>query len=153
MANPDQAWLQSTLERYAGFGVKASGGEGDNACGAWLEQALGGFGYRCRRLPFEVPFFDMRRAVLTSGGAEAPVIPQAIVFTTGPNGVSAPLRLAEPNVDLTGAIAVVTLPYKRWAAAGRSSGRSALSRRVPTRRGSRSFSSPRGRRRTPSRST
>ena len=116
MANPDQAWLQSTLERYAGFGVKASGGEGDNACGAWLEQALGGFGYRCRRLPFEVPFFDVRRAVLTSGGAEAPVIPQAIVAATGPNGVSAPLRLAEPNVDLTGAIAVVTLPYKRWAA-------------------------------------
>jgi hypothetical protein len=112
----DQAWLQATLERCAGFGAKASGGAGDNACGAWLEETLDGYGYRCRRQPFEAPFFDARRAIIANGGAQAQVIPQAIVVSTGPNGISAPLRLAEPNVDLAGAIAVVELPYKRWAA-------------------------------------
>ena len=45
-AQPDDeaAWLQAQLERYHGFGAKASGGQGDNACGAWLEQSLGGWG-------------------------------------------------------------------------------------------------------------
>jgi hypothetical protein len=45
----DQVWLQQTLERYDGFGVKASGGPGDAACGAWLEDTLGGWGYDCAR--------------------------------------------------------------------------------------------------------
>ena len=117
-AQPDDeaAWLQAQLERYHGFGAKASGGQGDNACGAWLEQSLGGWGYACRRQAFEVPYFAVRQTTLASGGAQAVVIPQAIVAPTGPQGLSAPLRLASDRGDLTGAIAIIVLPYSRWAA-------------------------------------
>ncbi|MGZ6019728.1 MAG: hypothetical protein ACXWKO_13755 [Phenylobacterium sp.] len=113
---PAEAALQATLERYHGFGVKASGGPGDRACGAWLEGELGKRGYACRRLAFEVPFFEARQASLSCGEAKAGVIPQAIVAPTGPNGLSAPLRPAEGGQDLKGAIALVSLPFKRWAA-------------------------------------
>jgi hypothetical protein len=112
----DEAWLQARLDRYAGFGAKASGGDGDNACGAWLESELRGYGFQCRRQPFDVPFFQARRTVIASGGAEASIIPQAIVTATGPDGLSAPLRIASAGADLAGAIALVELPYKRWAA-------------------------------------
>ncbi len=108
------AWLQTLLERYAAFGIKASGGEGDNACGAWLEALLQGYGYACRRQRFDAPFFEVARATLATGGAEASVLPQAIVAPTGPSGLAAPLRLASPGADLSGAIALLDLPYKRW---------------------------------------
>jgi len=112
----EAAWLQAQLERYNGFGLKASGGPGDTASGAWLEQTLQGWGYVCRRQPFEVPFFEVKQATLATGLAKAIVIPQAIVAPTGPQGLTAPLRLASDRGDLTGAIAIVVLPYARWAA-------------------------------------
>jgi hypothetical protein len=112
----DPAELQTILERYAGFGVKASGGPGDEACGAWLEGELGRMGYATRRQPFEVPFFTVRQATLTSGGAHVSVVPQAIVAPTGPRGLTAPLKLASEPGDLAGAIALVVLPYRRWVA-------------------------------------
>ena len=113
---PNATALQATLERYVGFGVKASGGPGDEACGAWLEGELSGVGYACRRQGFEVPYFDVRQATLACGEARASVIPQAIVAPTGPQGLTAPLRLAAGREDLTGAIALVVLPFKRWSA-------------------------------------
>jgi hypothetical protein len=112
----DLLWLQQILERYDGFGVKASGGPGDVASGAWLEEMLGGWGYACRRQPFEVPWFETRRATLSSGDARAAVLPQAIVAPTGALGSTAPLRLASDHGDLTDAIALLVLPYKRWGA-------------------------------------
>lgn len=112
----DAAALQAMLERYFEFGVKASGGEGDNASGAWLETELGQAGYVCRRQPFEVPYFEVRQASLTTGQARATVIPQAIVAPTGPQGLTAPLRLASDPGDLSGSIALVSLPYSRWVA-------------------------------------
>ena len=108
------AALQAILERYAGFGDKASGGPGDIASGAWLEQQLGASGYACRRQVFETPFFDVKQATLTAGDTHTTVIPQAIVAPTGSQGLTAPLRLAEAG-DLSGAIALIRLPYKRWA--------------------------------------
>jgi hypothetical protein len=108
------AALQAMLERYAGFGVKASGGPGDEATGAWLEGELDRAGYACRRQPFEAPFFQVRQASLVSGEAKADVVPQAIVAPTGPQGLTAPLKLASRPGDLAGAIAVVDLPTKRW---------------------------------------
>lgn len=115
LADPtDQAALQATLERYASFGGKASGGPGDTASGIWLEEALGRLGYTCRRQPFDVPFFDVSQATLACGAARATVIPQAMVAPTGPQGLTAPLRLASGHEDLSGAIALVVLPYKRW---------------------------------------
>jgi hypothetical protein len=112
----DVAALQATLERYAGFGIKASGGPGDEACGAWLDGELSRVGYACRRQAFEVPYFEVRQASLTCGEAKASVIPQAIVAPTGPQGLTGPLRLASQPGALTGAIALVVLPYRRWAA-------------------------------------
>src|SRR5262245_23540725 len=106
----DAAWLQSAIERYAGFGNKASGGSGDEACGAWLEEELGRFGYRCERQSFDIPYFEASQATLVCGDARAAVLPQAVVVPTGSGGVSAPLRLAESGTDLTGALALLRLP-------------------------------------------
>lgn len=114
----EHAWLQDVLERYAALGDKASGGPGDQASGAWLEAELQRVGYGCERHAFQVPFFAPVSTTLTCGSARAAVIPQAVVKTTGPGGISAPLHLAERPGDLTGAIALITLPYKRWAGIG-----------------------------------
>ncbi|MEW5684030.1 MAG: hypothetical protein AB1942_03835 [Pseudomonadota bacterium] len=105
--------LQAILDRYAGFGIKASGGDGDTRCGAWIEATLGALGYRCERQMFEAPYFEARAATLSVGGAEAGVFPQAIVVTTA-DGVSAPLRRPDAGQDLNGAIAYIDLPPKRW---------------------------------------
>lgn len=115
-AASESAALQAILERYSGFGVKASGGPGDEASGAWLQGELEQAGYACRRQPFEVPFFEVRQATLACGDATATLIPQAIVAPTGPQGLTAPLKLASDAGDLTGAIALVPLPSKRWTA-------------------------------------
>jgi len=114
-AGEDQAWLQAILERYDRFGVKASGGPGDGACGEWLETLLAQWGYACTRQTFEAPWFEVARATLSSGETQALVAPQAIVEPTGPGGVKGPLRLASDHGDLAGSIAVIVLPYKRWA--------------------------------------
>lgn len=111
---PELAALQSTLELYNSFGDKASGGPGDTASGAWLEEALGGMGYTCRRQPFEAPYFDVDHATLACGSARALVIPQAIVAPTGPEGLIAPLRPDSGSEELAGGIALIVLPYKRW---------------------------------------
>lgn len=111
---PDPSWFQTVLERYDTFGDKASGGPGDEACGAWLEAELRGLGYACARQTFEVPYFDSREATLIAGVERADVIPQAMVVDTGPQGVSGALRLADAPGDLTGDIALVVLPHKRW---------------------------------------
>jgi hypothetical protein len=113
---PEPAELQAILERYAGFGSKASGGYGDEASGAWLEAELSRLGYATRRQAFEVPYFATKQASLTSGALQANVIAQAIVSPTGPRGLTAPLKLASEHGELTGAIALVALPYKRWVA-------------------------------------
>jgi hypothetical protein len=109
------AWLQAVLERFAGFGVKASGGAGDTASGLWLEGDLTPLGYRCEHQAFEVPYSDVRQATLAVGDHQASVVPQAIVKPTGPGGLTAPLKLASAGVSLDGAIALIVLPFRRWA--------------------------------------
>ncbi len=125
-ASPDAAWLQAVLERYAGFGIKASGGAGDVASGAWLEGDLTALGYRCERQAFEVPYADVRKATLAVGDQQATVVPQAIVKTTGPGGVTGPLKLASAGGDMTGAIALIVLPSRRWVALAEPAVASAL---------------------------
>ncbi|MFN3585641.1 MAG: hypothetical protein ACK4TT_17060 [Phenylobacterium sp.] len=110
----DAAWLQAVLERYAGFGEKASGGPGDETCGAWLEGELSRTGYACRRQSFDVPFLDPKALTLASGEAKVPLVASPVAPTTGPGGLTGPLRLASEGGDLTGAIALVVLPYRRW---------------------------------------
>jgi hypothetical protein len=124
--DPDAASLQAMLEHYASFGDKASGGAGDEASAAWLEGELTRAGYVCRRQTFQAPYFDVRQASLTCGAATAQVIPQAIVAPTGPQGLTAPLRLARGGGELTGAIALAVLPYKRWVALAEAPASAAL---------------------------
>ncbi len=111
----DGSTLQSMLERYADFGDKASGGPGDTACGLWIEERLHQAGYVCRRQTFDVPFFEVKQATLACGDVQLAVVPQAIVASTGPQGLTAPLLSASGRGDLSGAIALIVLPYKRWA--------------------------------------
>ena len=110
----DAAWLQAVLERFAGFGVKASGGPGDTASGAWLEGDLAALGYRCERQAFEVPYAEVRKATLVVGDKSAAVFPQAIVKTTGADGLTLPIKAAATGGSLDGAIALVVLPFSRW---------------------------------------
>lgn len=110
----DSAWLQEALQRFADFGIKASGGAGDIASGAWLEQQLSGFGYRCERQAFDVPYAMVRTATLRVGDRSAGLFPQAIVRPTGPAGITAPLLLSTRPGSLQGAVAFVVLPSRRW---------------------------------------
>lgn len=110
-----EAILRQRQERYVGFGEKASGGPGDNACGEWLEDELRRIGYEVRRQPFEIPAFEAQSTEIEIEGVKADVIPQAIVVPTGPDGVSGPLKLADAET-LDGAIALVVLPHGRWSA-------------------------------------
>jgi hypothetical protein len=113
-SSPDAAWFQATLERFAGFGVKASGGAGDIASGAWLEGGLAALGYRCERQAFDVPYAEVRKATLVVGDKAATVFPQAIVKTTGPEGLTLPIKSAGAGGGLDGAVALVALPFSRW---------------------------------------
>jgi hypothetical protein len=114
IAPPDAAWLQAVLERFAGFGIKASGGAGDTASGVWLESDLTALGFRCERQAFQVPYAEVREATLAVDDRVAPVFPQALVKTTGVNGLTLPLKLAGAGGVLDGAIALVVLPFGRW---------------------------------------
>lgn len=122
----DDDWHQEVLERYAGFGDKTSGGPGDEAVGVWLESCLAEAGYDCVRQPFETPFFDIATATLAIEGSTASIIPQAVVVSTGPDGLTAPLRLAFGTGRLDGAIAVIVLPSQRWSSALHPTIRTAL---------------------------
>ena len=119
--DPKSGQTAADLDRYIGFGIKATGGPGDNACGAWIEDQLRRAGYTVDRQSFDAPFFDVARAELSAGSATAPVIPQAIAIPTGDNGVTGKLvrtdPVAGPSSALAGAIALIDLPYNRWSSA------------------------------------
>ncbi len=102
---------QRILERYHSFGVKASGGPGDEATGVWLEGELKALGYTCVRQPIETPAYE-GDATLTSGSARADLIPQATVVPTA--GVTGPLYVAGSGPGGPG-IALVVLPHNRWS--------------------------------------
>lgn len=113
----DDAWHQSVVERYFSYGDKATGGPGDTAVGQWLQDELTRAGYECQRQVFDAPWFHADQASLSVEGAEAAVIPQAIVIPTGPQGLQAPLKLADGRRRLDGAIALIVLPSRRWSSA------------------------------------
>lgn len=105
-----EAEAKRILERYHGFGDKASGGAGDEACGDWLETELKALGYAVARQTFQAPAYA-GEATLTAGAAKADLIPQAIVTPTPAGGMSGPLH----GGDRDGGIALVVLPYARWS--------------------------------------
>ncbi|MCW5760509.1 MAG: hypothetical protein KIS90_12145, partial [Phenylobacterium sp.] len=108
VAAADEAEARRILERYYGYGVKASGGPGDTAAGEWLEGELKALGYVTARHVIETPAYD-GEATLTCGAAKADLIPQAHVRTTP--GVTAPLSLEGAGISL------LVLPYARWSTA------------------------------------
>ncbi|MDZ4372319.1 MAG: hypothetical protein U1C74_12960, partial [Phenylobacterium sp.] len=111
----DEAEAKRLLERYFSFGVKASGGPGDQACGAWVEEELKALGYTTARDSFDTPAYE-GEATLTAGAAKADLIPQAIVTPTGPGGVEGPLYVAGSGRSGPG-VALLVLPYARWSTA------------------------------------
>ena len=118
-AAPDS--IRQDLERYIGFGIKAAGGAGDNACGAWLKSELGHQGFKIHHQSFSVPYFTPNRAELILNHQAAPLIPQGIVVQTGATGVTGRLVRIDPMLpvsqSLSDAIALIDLPYSRWVSA------------------------------------
>lgn len=115
----ETARVGEDLRRYIGFGVKQSGGPGDEACGAWLESELKNEGFETERQYFSAPWFNADRAELAAGDARARVWPQPIVQTTPKEGVTAPIVRVDEHGRasqlLSGAIALVDLPCGRWS--------------------------------------
>ena len=113
--------IEADLARYAAFGIKASGGVGDTACGAWIEQELAASGYSVARQSFETPWFETSAAQVIVDGVAVSAVPQAIVTTTPAGGVTGPLVRVDPvsvgAAALAGAIALVDLPAQRWSSA------------------------------------
>ena len=108
--------FQAIFERYAGYGVKATGGAGDSSCGAWLEDQLKAYGYTVARQGFEAPAFDVESAFLSTGPVKTAVWPQPIVVQTPPAGLTAKLAVMGQQ-PVAGAIALVVLPSRRWSTA------------------------------------
>ena len=93
-----------------------AGGADDIACGAWMEAHLRAHGYSVGRQSFQTPFFEPTTAHLKVGDGALPVIPQAVVTPTGPEGVAGPLRAwrdAGDNGSMAGAVALLVLPHGR----------------------------------------
>ncbi|CAN5157125.1 hypothetical protein BH11PSE2_BH11PSE2_21270 [soil metagenome] len=120
-ARPDtiftKARIAADLARYVGFGIKASGGKGDQATAAWVAGELKTAGFAVQRQAFQAPMFT-GAARLSAGAHSAMLVPQAIVVPTGPGGLEGPLA-ARPagtpaSVRCDRAIAIVVLPPKRW---------------------------------------
>jgi hypothetical protein len=107
--------LMADIATYATAGNKAAGGTADMATAKWLSGRLSALGFAVEQQSFEVPWFDLHRADLMLGDTPIALIPQPIVKPTPTNGVLARLRLADTGGDLTAAIALIRLPFRRWS--------------------------------------
>lgn len=109
------------LRRYAGYGRKNSGGDGDAATGDWIAQELKNVGFLIRRQPVDVPWFEAKSATISVEGEGAPLLPIGIVRPTSDSGVSGPAIYLRPQAgstsSLKGAVAVIDLPFQRWSSA------------------------------------
>ena len=113
------ARLDTDLRQHAQFGDKVTGSAGDQRTADWIAERLARIGFAVEQPRFGAPFFTMRRSVLAVGGESVDVIPQPIVVPTGPDGITAPvaiMREVEDALDARGCIALIVLPFGRWAA-------------------------------------
>jgi hypothetical protein len=113
------ARLGADLRQHAQFGEKFTGGAGDLQTADWIAARLTAAGYAVEQPRFSAPFFAITRSILTVGEESADVIPQPIVVPTGPDGITAPIavvREVEDAADAQGSIALIVLPFGRWAA-------------------------------------
>jgi hypothetical protein len=109
--------ITDDLARYIGLGIKASGGAGDTASGKWLEGELRSAGFDVARQSFAAPCFETAKATLTAKAAVADVIPQALIVPGTVNGTLVAIAGPEVPGDLTGRLALVELPCRRWSSA------------------------------------
>lgn len=113
------ASIATDLATYISFGNKRSGGAGDTKCGNWLAGELARAGYAVEKPAISVPWFDAEDCSIVAGAARAALAPQPIVTST--QGVEGPLvRVdgeARTDARLSGAIALIDLPYGRWSSA------------------------------------
>ncbi len=110
--------VEADLARYEGFGVKASGGPGDAASGAWLAAELRALGFEAQTQAIEVPYCEPHVVSLAFGEAHVESLAQAPVTLTGSGGLPGPLvRLEAWGADAAaeGSIAVARLPFARWS--------------------------------------
>jgi hypothetical protein len=103
------------LRAYHAFGSKRSGGDGDEATGAWLETRLRGLGYATERQAFSAPFHETGTASLGVGDVDMEVLPQSPFIATPSGGVEGPLIGWPGRGVVAGALAVVSLPFRRWS--------------------------------------
>ena len=110
--------VEADLARYKAFGLKASGGSGDRACGAWLAGELQTLGFETQAQAIEVPYFEPSVVSLAFGEVMVEGLAQAPVTLTGPGGLSGPLVRLEAwgaSAAAEGSIAVARLPFARWS--------------------------------------
>lgn len=115
-AAAEAAPYDAILRHYDSFGSKRSGGPGDTACGIWMERELIRFGYRTERQAISVPFDEPSIATLAVGAVVIPVHPQPPFFATPAAGVSGRVVRWPSREPVTGVVAVVVLPFRRWSA-------------------------------------
>lgn len=113
--------IAADLSTYIGFASKRSGGAGDTACGHWLADELSRAGFAVEKPPIEVPWFEAARCEIMVDATRAVIEPQPVVVPTPAGGVAGPLVRVDPHgqadAPLSGAVALIDLPYGRWSSA------------------------------------
>ncbi len=111
--------IAADLATYISFGNKRSGGTGDNDCGLWLADELARAGFDVDKPAISVPWFDADDCTIVAGTARAPLAPQPIVIPA--HDACGPLVRIDAHgradAPLSGAIALIDLPYGRWSSA------------------------------------
>jgi len=113
------ARLASDLETHASFGLKFSGGPGDDATADWTAERLRASGFGVDVGTFDAPFFVRRKTEIRLGATAVEVVPQAPVVVTANVGLTARLAIVTEDgvvADVRGRIAVIVAPEARHAA-------------------------------------
>jgi hypothetical protein len=112
--------LDQDLKTHASFGVKLSGGQGDRQTADWIAGRLEAAGFTVERTAVTVPGFAPEKTRLTlEGGPSAELFVQAPATVTPRGGVTAKVKLVysvHQAPAAAGAIAIVVLPFGRYAA-------------------------------------
>lgn len=117
----DASSIAEDLATYAGFGPKHAGGEGDSACGAWIETRLSTLGYRCERQAVAAIDVVDREASLLLDGNATPLAVHDHGARAEAARIEGPLLTWTPGAGALeragGAIVFVHLPSRRWSSA------------------------------------
>lgn len=111
------ARAEEALVRFCRLGDKRTGGSGDEAVGAWIEEELSRLGFRVARETFTVNGSDEGSASLAWAGGEVPLISHPASPAGQVVGPMVRRPAEEANPGPAGAIAVLDLPHARWSSA------------------------------------